>query len=431
MGRSHLAFLLLTAVQAACGDNRAGKPDAGVDAEPDAGNPLTIMPASFDFGVAELAAANIPNTFTVHNSSGANVDITGVAIGGVNTSDFTIDTHSCATLAADATCHVTVLFGPKAAQLRDAQLEVMGPMVAVAQLQGTGTVTAPRLFFDPPGRDFGDVGVGETSPTIPFTVLNELATGAFTASIEPAGAAFSIVSTDCDASVPLHGTCTVNVQWTPGYSGDHAGFLTLQSGAMKWHAGLHGTAARPLAISPMTAIMGAMLVGQPEATLERTFTLTNNSMTTATGTLTPSFLGDGAAAYEVVSTTCTTLAPLASCEVIARLAPSGTVRGNKPAQLVVSDGSATIAARANLTGSVYSVLIAPQSTTTFTVVNASDRSTSSLNVSVTSGLSISSNTCASGISDHSQCSITLQGTGTGTLTVSGTVGGSDSVAVSL
>jgi len=179
------------------------------------------------------------------------------------------------------------------------------------------------------------------------------------------------------------------------------------------------------------AQMGSMLVGQSEATLERTFTLTNNSTTTATGTLTPSFIGDGAAAYEVVSTTCTTLAPLATCDVIARLAPVGTARGTKPAQLVVTDGSATVAARASVTGSVYSVLIAPQSATTFTVINASDRATSSLNVSVTSGLSVSANTCAAGMTDHSSCSITIQGTGTGTLTVSGAIGGSDSVAVSL
>jgi hypothetical protein len=431
VGRSHLTFLLVTALHAACSDP-APKPDAPVDAAPDAGTALTIAPASFNFGEVELAFdEHAQQQFVVRNVSAFAVDITNVAIGGLNTSDFGVDTNSCGiALQPDDVCRVTVVFSPKAGELRDAQLEVTGPTVATAHLQGTGTVTTPRLLFEPSSRDFGDVGVGETSAAVAFIVHNELATGAFVASIEPAASAFSVVSTDCTATVPLHGTCTANVQWAPGYSGFHTAMLRVANGSASWQAGVRGTAARPLSVEPLSTVMGSMLVGQSEPTLSRTFTVTNTSTALTTGTLTPSFTGTGAAAYEVVSTTCTTLAPGASCEVVARLAPSGTSRGSKPAQLVVADGSATVAARAALTGSVYSVLIAPQSATTFDVVNASDTATSTLNVSVTSGFSITSNTCASGLADHGRCTITIQGTGTGTLTVSGSVGGSDTQAIS-
>jgi trimeric autotransporter adhesin len=294
----------------------------------------------------------------------------------------------------------------------------MGPAQTTAYLQGTALVQSQRLYITPGARDFGDVGVGETSAQLTFDVINEAAAAVLTATVEPSGTAFSIVSSDCAAAtVPLHGTCSVTVQWAPGHGGAHVATLQLTGpGVGTWGAGLSGTSSRPLAITPTVGTMGSMLVGQSAPTTLRTFTIRNTAMAT-TAPLTPSFIGPAAASYDVQSTTCTTLAMDQECDVVVRLGSANATRGSKLAQLVVTDGTSTVDVRANLTGSVYTVLITGDETfpnTTsgqqsavqmFTVINASDQPTGAIATTVGAQFSIASNTCAVGVTDHSSCTV--------------------------
>lgn len=441
VGRSHLVLLL-----AACSDP-AAMPDAGVDAAPDApARILTITPSAFNFGELPLGDSAAPptQTFAVTNTSPATIDLVSVTVGGAHAADFTVGTNTCGPqLEPDATCNVSLTFDPTGRDMRSAQLEVMGPELATAYVTGNALVANERLIFDPPSRDFSDVGVGETS-SFTFNIFNEAATGTFTAAIDPAGTGFSITSSTCDA-VALHGTCSVTVSWSPGFSGRHTASLRLTSGGNdSWAAGLGASTSRPLAITPEQGTMGSFLVGQPEATAQHTFTITNAS-TTTTGALTASFAGAAASAYEVVSNNCTTLAENASCDVVVRLDPTTTTRGSKVAQLVLSDGTSTVAARAHLTGSAYTVLITgtatfPNTTSgqqsavqTFTIVNASSRDTGTLTTNLGAQFSIASNTCAAGIPANNACTIGVRFTPTSagakqaTLQLSGTPGGTDSI----
>lgn len=449
MGRFGFALPLVVA----CSDP-AAMPDAGVDAEPDATTAaLSIAPASFNYGELDLGTSDTPlRTFTVTNVTAAPVDLASVAMGGQHAEDFTINSDTCGpSLEAMASCAVSIKFSPTASNQREALLEVMGPTLVTAYLQGTALVQSQRLYITPGARDFGDVGVGETSAQLTFDVINEAAAAPLTATVEPNGTAFSIVSSDCAATtVPLHGTCSVTVQWAPGYSGAHGATLQLTGpGVGTWGAGLIGTSSRPLSITPSTGTMGSMLVGQIQPTELRTFTITNTSTTDTTASLTPSFTGAAAASYVVESTTCTALAPLQSCDVVVRLAAANATRGSKLAQLVVADGTSTVAVRANLMGSVYTVLITgdetfPNTTSgqqsaiqTFTVVNASDQPTGAITTTVGAQFSIASNTCAAGIADHSSCEVGVRFTPSSAgaqsadlqLTATG-AGGTDSVTLS-
>ncbi len=440
MGRVGLALPLLIA----CSDP-AVQPDAGVDAMPDTTTTaaLSIAPALFDYGELDLGGASMPEQlFTITNLTAAPVDLASIAVAGTHPEDFTIDTSTCGpTLDAGANCTVTVVFAPLGSSQRDALLEVTGPTLVSAYLQGTARVQSQRLFFTPRSRDFGDVGVGESSAQLTFDVINEAIAAPLTPVIEPSDASFTIVSTDCAATtIPLHGTCSVTVQWVPTYGGFHTGTLMVTApGAGTWGAGLAGTSSRPLAITPTSGVMGSMLVGQTQPTALRTFTVTNNSQVTSPP-LTPSFTGPAAASYEVASTTCTTLQPDESCDVVARLDVASTTRGSKVAQLVVGE------ARANITGSVYTLLITgtatfPNTTSgqqsgihTFTVINASDQPTGAITTMLGTQFSIVSNTCAAGIADHSSCEVGVRfapssaGAKTATLELTATgAGGTDSM----
>jgi hypothetical protein len=85
-------------------------------------------------------------TFTLTNPGNAVLTITGITLGGSNLSDFAISANNCGgTLAAGATCTVSVTFTPSAIGSFAASLSVADNAAGSPQtstLAGTGTVPA-------------------------------------------------------------------------------------------------------------------------------------------------------------------------------------------------------------------------------------------------------------------------------------------------
>ncbi|HUS32772.1 MAG TPA: choice-of-anchor D domain-containing protein, partial [Kofleriaceae bacterium] len=397
MGRFTQFFLVVGLV--ACGDDAQTPQDA---ATPDASAALVLEPASFDFGDVEVGVpSTATHNFVVRNTSTAPVDVASVSVSGSAAAEFTVTFNDCpAQLAEGATCNVRVAFAPTAADTRSASLDVMGPEVASSTLLGHAFVRNARLIFTPGARDFGDLPQGTASDPFTFTVTNELATATFAASLAgPDANVFTIDSTDCNGAIPLHGTCSVTVKMTPPYGSTFVASLKLvDTGTGVWQAGLVGKSSLPIGLSPATGLFGSYLVGQAEQGGRVTYTLTNNGDTT-TGTLTPSLIGSD---FTIKSTTCTTLSPLASCNVIVELTP--TTRGAKTAQLQVTDG--TSSARATTRGDAYTVLATgpasfPNTASgqtsaqqAYTIVNASDHATGAVSASITGQFAIASNGCS-------------------------------------
>ena len=101
--------------------------------------------------------------------------ISDVGIGGGQAGDFVVDNNGCngVTLAANASCAVTVHFAPGAAGSRTATLTAASSNSATASafLSGTGE-RPPGLSITPPTKDFGSVPEqGSSAPTV-FTVTN-------------------------------------------------------------------------------------------------------------------------------------------------------------------------------------------------------------------------------------------------------------------
>jgi hypothetical protein len=439
-------LLLLACV--GCSDPSA-KPDAGVPDDAYAPK-ISITPGGFEFGEHELGTEQLPPPLdvSIKNISPLPVDLTSISIGGADAADFAITTNGCgASLAPDEACPLTLLFDPHGANLRAAHLDVMtGADTVSAPISGTGIVHGLKLVFDPPSRNFGDLDAGATSGQITFDVLNEAVAATFTASVTGDDAAsFQIVSTTCNAALALHATCQVVASMTAGWTGEYVANLTLSAGASgSWSAGLTGSSSTPIKTTPASATLGSMLIGQPEATPAATFTVKNTSAAT-TGTLTPTLIGAGASSYSIDSTDCTTLTPDATCSVVVSLA--ATTRGNKLADLVITDGASGVQSRSALIGSAYTVFISPstqfaattvgQSTSkTIAVLNPSDRDTGAVSLSIVgTQFAIVSSTCASGITAHSFCTVdvsfdpTSTGTKTATLQASASPGDSHSVTL--
>jgi len=439
---------LLLVACVGCSDP-AAKPDAGVsDAQVSV---LSITPGAFDFGDHELGTDPLPPplAISIKNIGGQPLDLTSIALGGPDAADYVIPTNGCgASLGPDEACELDVVFDPHGANLRAAQLDVTTPLEIVSvPLRGTGFVEGLKVLFDPPATTFGDLAAGTTSANATISVLNEAVAATFTTSIVDRDASsFHVVSTTCNAAIPLHGTCEVVVSMTAAWAGQYIGTLKLSAGsAGTWGTGLTPTSTNPITMAPFSDTYGGRPRGHAEPGALREFTVKNTSSAT-TGTLTPTLSGAGASAYTIESNDCTTLAANATCTIDVRL--TATTRGTKLADLVVTDGASNIEARSALFGSGYTVLIStpPQFTATtvgqttqktFTLLNASDRDTGNLTIDITGAdyAIVNTSTCATGIAAHSMCTVQVAfspsatGTRTATLQASASPGGSDSVTL--
>ena len=106
------------------------------------GTAASLSPASLPFGNQGVGTSSSAKTVTLKNLGSATMHLWQIAIGGTNAGDFSKTTTCGATLAASATCTVSVTFKPTATGARSASLlfsnDGGGSPQAVA-LTGTGT----------------------------------------------------------------------------------------------------------------------------------------------------------------------------------------------------------------------------------------------------------------------------------------------------
>jgi hypothetical protein len=443
----------LVVMLAACSDP-AVVPDAGVDAAADAANldALAVSPIGHDFGDYEIGSGDPPARFTfeVAATGPSAADLTAIEIAGTAASDFAIVANDCGAMLAPAdTCKVRIEFIATAAGERVAMLQITGTTSVTVPLSGTGIPPPARIRFSPTSRNFGDVAIGATSGVQVFTVSNETIATTLTASfMGPGAAGYRIASTDCaSAPIPLHGTCTVQVELVPPFGGEFLGDLVLtDTGGTAWKAGLYGASTTPLALAPYTGLFTSILIGQTAPGELVTFVVTNTG-TATTGPITATPIGTDGADFTVRSTTCTTLAPSATCSVVVEMTP--TTRGAKHAELAVTD--TVTETRSRLRGDAYSLLVTgtagfPDTSTgqqsavqSFTVINASDLATGAITTTQSgpdpTEFAIAGNDCATGIAAHAQCTIMVRFTPTSTgaksasLIVAATPGGSDTFVI--
>ncbi len=217
---------------------------------------------------------------------------------------------------------------------------------------GTDAPATPALSIDPVTRDFGNVVVGQRSAPVTFTVRNGggLDTPALQVSLGgQSPAAFALGARSCTGALPPGQTCTVEVSFAPTAAGATSAELVVSGGAgLMVRAPLDGTAvpAGDLAISPTSQDFTSVVLGSASSPVS--FTVTNNG-SAATGLLTTQLGGSDSTQFAVVADSCVgnTLAPAATCAIMARFAP--TRAGSKQASLTVqaSPGGAAVA---NLVG---------------------------------------------------------------------------------
>jgi hypothetical protein len=395
----------------------------------------TLSTASIAFGSQAVGSSSAPQTVVLSNSGSAVLAITGIAVGGANSSQFSQTSNCPSSLAAGSNCTITVMYSPTLSGIALATITITDSALGGPQtvsLLGTGV--APTVVLSPPSLTFASQTVGTTSAPQVVTLTN---TGSEALTLTSMTASGGYAQTNnCGASVAAGAACSINVTFTPTATGTKTGSITLVDNAGSSQAiALTGTGAGAPAVSlsPTTLTFSSQTVDTPSA--PRTVTLTN----TGSGPLavvSVATTGD----YSQTNTCRTSVAAGASCAINVIFTPttSGTRRGT----VVVTDSATNSPQSMTLTGTGASASVT-FSPTSLSFANQAVNTTSASktiklanNTGVTMTISkivasanySQTNTCGSSLNTGHNCTFTVTFTPTATGVLPGTIALTDSAS---
>ena len=184
---------------------------------------LTVSPSYITFSSQQLNVTSSPQTITVTNSGNAGLVFgsSPVAFSGANGADFAATADTCvdSTLAANATCQVSITYTPSLAGSEYAVLTFSdnatnGPQTL--DLSGV-TVSYSYTALSPLSLTFPPQLVGTTSPPQTVTLTN---TGNFPLGITSISMTANYSETNnCGSSLAAQASCTINVSFAPTMGG--------------------------------------------------------------------------------------------------------------------------------------------------------------------------------------------------------------------
>ena len=215
-------------------DNAAGSPQSVSLSGTGVSTGVTLSPSSVSFGNQAVGVGSAAHAVTLTNAGNSTLSVTGIAVFGVNSSEFAQTNNCGSSVAAGANCTINVTFKPSAAGSRSAALAITDNATGSPQsasLSGTGVSTGVTL--SPSSVAFGNQAVGAASSAHTVTLTNS---GSSTLSISGI-AVFGTNASDfaqnntCGSSVAAGGTCNIVVLFTPSALGARAGVLSVSDNA--------------------------------------------------------------------------------------------------------------------------------------------------------------------------------------------------------
>lgn len=195
---------------------------------------LAATPPLAAFGNVTVGQTSAAVAFTINNTGGAAA--TGLSLANSNTAEFPVSGNTCgATLAAGASCTLSVAYAPGAAGSDSATLTFTydgGGALAIS-LTGTGVGSTPppgtgQLSL-PAGLSAPDTALGSTSAAQLVTVSNVgTAPVTVTAITSSHPAEFAVSGSSC-ATVNAGASCSFNVTFAPSAVGARSATITVAS----------------------------------------------------------------------------------------------------------------------------------------------------------------------------------------------------------
>jgi subtilase family serine protease len=321
---------------------------------------VSLSPTSLAFASTIVSSSSATQGITLKNTGTAALTLSGITIGGSNATSFS-QTNNCGTsLAASASCTVTVTFKPAAGGALTASLGVADNATGSPQsvtLSGSGVVPAPIVTLSVASLSFPVTAVSAVnnvsySPAQAITLTNTGNAALSISSIALGGTtpkSFAQIN-NCPATLAVAAGCTALVRFSPTASGSLSATLVFSDNASPTtqSIALSGTGAAAPAISLSSTTLSFGSVTHATVSVAQAITLTNTSTTTPLNLTSIALSGTGAASYVQVNNCGTLLAPNSSCIVLVQFAPTAT--GSATASLTITANNPTATATVVLSG---------------------------------------------------------------------------------
>ena len=396
-----------------------------------------LSPPTLTFAQRPVGTTSAPQVVTLANRGNAALTISGIAASG----DFAQTNNCGSSVAAGASCVVSVIFAPTALGTRTGTVAITDNAAdspQVIALQGQGT--APGALLSPASLAFGSRRVGTSSApqlvmlgnhgSAPLMVSSITATGDFVLGDEQ--------TNPCGSVLGAGSECAILVTFTPTAVGPRSGWLTITDNAADspQRVSLSGTGTEPaIALQPGSLSFPSQGVGTTSAPQIVTVSNTGGASSTIA-----SIVASGN--FAQTNTCGGSVGAGATCTVSITFTPSAT--GTRTGAVTIIDDApgSPHAVSLNGTGTAPAVVLS-QSSLTFTkqrvgttsaaqTVTLSNTGSAPLTISsiVASGNFAQTNNCGSSVAAGAACTIgvkftpTAVGTRTGAITITDNAAGS-------
>ena len=393
--------------------------------------PVTISPATLDFGQVAIGKVSALLPVTVQNGTNSALALTSVTA----TAPFSVSANPCGlSLAPKSACALSIGFAPTQAGTATGTLSVVDDVsTQTVYLRGSGAAEATDSLSTM-SLIFPTTPIGQQSPPQVVSLSNagDLPLTGITTSVS---AGFRSTDT-CSGSLGPHATCSMSLTFAPSTAGAVDGTLTVTDGIRSQIVALSGTAvaAPAFRVSSTQIMFGTVSVGQTSAPVTLTITNTGGAPMSDVGF---QISGSASSNFSWSQSTCgAVLQNGSSCKVQLMFTPAQS--GQKTATLVVSSSSPGVAPiQATLSGigqSTSMLAITPLQLNfvqlklgqaapaqTAIISNTSDVTATQLNVVASSPFSLTQNSCSTSLPPGASCSIAITFTPTANGVASGTL----------
>ena len=337
-----------------------------------------LNPTSVAFGNQTVGTTTAAVVIMLSNPGNATLTITGISLVGMNPGDFA-QTNTCgASLAASASCIISVTFTPASAASFSATVSVADNATGspqTAALSGTGVAAAaPQAVLSPTSLSYPNQTTGTTSAAQTVTLSNPgsgtlTITGISLAGMNPGD--FAQTNT-CGSSLAAAASCIISVTFTPASAASFSATVSVADNATgsPQTAALSGTGVAPAApqavLSPTSLSYPNQTTGTTSAAQTVTLSNPGNATLTITGI---SLAGTNPGDFAQTNTCGSSLAAAASCTISVTFTPASA-----------ASFSATVSVADNATGSPQTAAlsgtgVAPPPTSDFSVSSSTPAQT--------------------------------------------------------
>jgi len=297
--------------------------------------PIYLTPTNLGFGRVKVGTTSQPLSANLTNFDSKNLVISSINFSGHNATDFAQTNNCGSTLPPDQTCQIQVTFSPTVKGKESAALNVNRQGLAPFSMpvSGIGTIQPPMVTLLPSSLKFPAQRVGTTSAPQPATLTN---TGEDPVTISQIAATTPFSQTNnCPSTLPVGGSCQIQVTFTPTSRGVATGTLSVTDNAVgsPQTVDLTGIGIGPhVVLSPTSVDFGNQKVGTSSASIPITLSNKGEVLLTIAEIV---IKGTDPNDFTQTNNCGNTVPPHSQCTISVTFTP--TVKGPRSANVSISD----------------------------------------------------------------------------------------------